>query len=274
MLLETHLANKTANVTDDFKAQLLQLDKALQNVSPVAGRVSNPEQAIRFIENYLRNPQLTLAGIAQELGALINTADMQKIISAIGLNNIDAPVTASLIQLFAYIQKHQGTATLEKLLKLITDQNNLGEFKALLNQSLAHISQQQLLPMLRDADSALLLLFGLPLRHNNETHWINFRFEQEQSSTQQTATGWQVTLNFDIAALGPLQVKLHMKGQQLATTFYASQASTLEKIRHHLPQLQQILQRSGIEVLKLDVIPGQITPTQPVTAAHILDEQA
>lgn len=276
IMLESHLArHQDNNIEKDFKALLQQLDKLLQNFSPVAGRSSNSEQAIRLIENYLRNPLLPLPRLAQELGALINPADMRNLLGAIEAQNINNLLTTSVLQLFAHIQKHQGTAALEQLLKLISDQNTIGELKTALAHAVSHISQQQLLPLLREADSALLLLFGLPLRHDNETHWVNFRIEREKKSTSQTETGWHVTLNFDIATLGPMQAKLHLQGKQLSTTFRATNSSTLDKIRQHFPLLQQALQRSGIEVIKLDTIQGIIESPKPIMSdVHLLDEQA
>ena len=275
IMLEPNLAKNPAQPTADFKAQLQQLDTLLRNVSPVAGLTSHNEQAIRFIENYLRNPQLPLLRLAQELGALIKPADMRQLISAIELQKIDTPLTTAIMQLFSHVQKNQGTATLEQLLKLVNDQNTLGELKAAVSQSIAHISQQQLLPLLRDADSTLLLLFGLPLRHDNETHWINFRIEKEKESTQQTEAGWQVTLNFNIHSLGPLQASLHLKGKQLSTLFRATQSNTLEKIRSYLPMLERALQRAGIEVIKLEAVQGKIEAPQTVMSnVHLLDEQA
>ncbi|MBI3187882.1 MAG: flagellar hook-length control protein FliK [Gammaproteobacteria bacterium] len=276
VMLETHLARRQdVNIEKDFKALLQQLDKVLQSISPVAGRTSHSDQAIRLIETYIRNPQLPLPVLAQELGALINPADMRNLLTAIEAKRFDTPLTTAVVQLFAHIQKQQGTAALEQLLRLISDQNNIGELKTALTNAVSHISQQQLLPLLREADSALLLLFGLPVRHDNETHWINFRIEREKTSSAQAGAGWHVTLNFDIAALGPMQAKLHLQGKQLTTLFRASNNETQAKIRQHLPLLQQALQRSGIEVLKLDVVAGNIETPQPImTNVHILDEQA
>ncbi|MDQ1362615.1 MAG: hypothetical protein QG652_475, partial [Pseudomonadota bacterium] len=275
IMLEAHLARRGDNIETDFKAQLQQLNKLLQNFSPVAGQTSHQEQAIRLIENYLRHPALPIQRLAQELGALINPADMRLLLTAIETRKMDNPLTLSVMQLFAHIQKNQGTAALEQLLKLVSDQNTLGELKIAVSNAVSHISQQQLLPMLRDADSTLLLLFGLPIRHDNETHWVDFRIEREKPPAGQAEAGWQVTLNFDITSLGPMQARLHLLGRQLTTTFRATQNSTLEKIRQHLPQLQQALQRSGIEVVKFDVVQGLAETPQPVaTGVHILDERA
>lgn len=276
IMLEPHLARpRDLNIEHDFKALLQQLDKILQTYSPVAGRSTQSEQAVRLIETYLRNPLLPLPRLAQELGALINPADMRHLLAAVEARRFDNPLTTAVMQLFAHVQKQQGTAALEHLLRLISDQNNIGELKAALAQAVSHISQQQLLPLLRDADSALLLLFGLPIRHDNETHWINFRIEREKQSASQDSAGWHVTLNFDITALGPMQAKLYLQGKQLTTIFRASQSTTQEKIRRHFPLLQQALQRSGIEVIKLEVVAGNIESPQPITTdVHILDEQA
>lgn len=275
IMLEAHLARRGDNIETDFKAQLQQLNKLLQNFSPVAGQTSHHEQAMRLIENYLRNPLLPVQRLAQELGALINPADMRHLLAAIETQKMDNPLTGSVMQLFAHIQKHQGTPTLEQLIKLLSDQNTLGELKIAVNNAISHISQQQLLPLLRDADSTLLLLFGLPMRHDHETHWVDFRIEREKKSASQADAGWQVTLNFDIASLGPMQARLHLLGKQLAATFRATNDDTLAKIRQHLPLLQQALQRGGIEVTKLDVIQGRIEIPPPVTTGvRLLDEQA
>jgi hypothetical protein len=275
VLLEPNLAKHPEPLTSDFKARLQQLENVLRTVSPVAGQTSNHEQAIRFIQNYLRDPQLPILRLAQELGALISPTDMRQLISAIELHKIDAPLTTAIMQLFSHVQKNHGTAVLEQLLKLINDQNTTAELKAAVTQSIAHISQQQLLPMLRDADSALLLLFGLPLRLDNQTHWINFRIEKEKESAQEKQSSWQVTLNFDISTLGPLQASLHLKGKQLSTTFRADQNSTLEKIRNYLPLLERALNKAGIDVIKLEAIAGTINTAQAVMSnVHLLDEQA
>ena len=278
ILLEPRLAHQLSAASaagTDFKAQLQQLDTLLRNVSPLAGHSTHHEQAIRFIENYVRSPQLPLLALAQELGALISPADMRLLIHTIEIHKIDTPLATALLQLFSHVQKHQGTATLEQLIKLIGDQNTTGELKAAVAQSIAHISQQQLLPMLRDADSALLLLFGLPLRHDNETHWINFRIEQETKSDQHNQSGWRVTLNFNIPSLGPLQAAIHLKDKQLSTTFRATQTSTLEKIKMHMPQLERALQRAGLDVIKLEVVQGPIEATPTIISnVQLLDEQA
>ncbi|HEX5637149.1 MAG TPA: hypothetical protein VFY78_08695, partial [Gammaproteobacteria bacterium] len=136
VMLETHLArHQDVHIEKDFKALLQQLDKVLQSISPVAGRTSHSDQTIRLIETYIRNPQLTLPRLAQELGALINPADMRNLLTAIEAKRFDTPLTTTVVQLFAHIQKQQGTAALEQLLRLISDQNNIGELKTALTNA-------------------------------------------------------------------------------------------------------------------------------------------
>jgi hypothetical protein len=275
VFMESRLARHMPGAEQDVKTRLQRLNSLLQTVAPASPAATDPEQAISLIQSWMRNPQTPLAQLASQLSALISPADMQGLIKAVEILKIETPLANVMLQLFAQVQKQQGSAALENLLRLLGEHATLNELKAATAQAISHINQHQLLPLVRDADSALLLLFGLPLRHEQQLHWIDFRLEREKTSSAQTAPGWSVTLNFDIPELGPMQARLHLSGKRLTTLFRASQPDTLAKIRQHLPLLQRALERSGLEIAQLDVVAGiSETPTPVRSDVRILDEQA
>ncbi|WP_347331407.1 flagellar hook-length control protein FliK [Marinimicrobium locisalis] len=111
----------------------------------------------------------------------------------------------------------------------------------------------------------------IPLRFGQDVLPLMFRVEPEAGKDEaEQRSGktrqWQVQLSFELPEAGPLYAQITVREQQVATRLWAEQPRTAETIRAGLNDLQQRLEKEGIEVTKLECHNG--APPQPTTAIH------
>ena len=297
IFLESKLAKSvTSHIERDIKNQLLkishQLDSLPKQDSPKAssGQEKTGDQLSVAIKQFV-DGKINIKQLAQQLLTQLPKQELtalQKILSvsapATQTTTTPAPSVASpdvelsndLLQLLTHIKQQPRQKQLnETLLVLLKSTPLLQELKTLVDSVLAKITSQQLSPMLSDTNNLLLLLFDLPVRHNNETHVFNFRIEQEEKSESQETSSWTVIINFDFSTTGPIQTKLHLIENSVSAVFYAERESTINQIKQNSGLLEAAFNKVGLTVINIDIskgLPGQnrITPQQ----IHLLDEQA
>lgn len=112
------------------------------------------------------------------------------------------------------------------------------------------------------------LTLELPMRLGQEVHALLLRIEPEP---EKDASGkrsgkirqWQVQLSFELPQAGALYALVTVRDQQVATRLWAEQSSTADSIRARLSELQQRLEKEGIEVTQLECHTG--APPRPMT---------
>lgn len=143
--------------------------------------------------------------------------------------------------------------------------------------SLARVQFQQsqgLAQQLAPADTgqpAQTWTMDIPLRFGQDVLPLMLRIEPEAGEEEAHKRSgktrqWQVQLSFELPEVGPLYAQITVRDQQVATRLWAEQPQTAEAIRARLNDLQQRLEKEGIEVTKLECHTG--APPQPTTAIH------
>ncbi len=278
-----HQTNPTG-IQQDIKAQLFRLNHLLETAEPglkIARGASNDD--IEVIVNRYIKGDLNLKQLARQLVSLLPPTQqlgLQKLVTeAVRIFPGSLPqavIPANLLPLMVHIQQQpHSREQLESLLSQLKTLSLLLELKTTVSHALAKIISQQLIPLTRETDMPLLLLFDLLIKDRDNSELIKFKIEQDSNSSEQQNTGWNVTLNFDFTSLGPIQARIHLLNQQIATVFQAEKPSTVHIIEQHIEQLQAAYTRAGLDVINLDVAQGEIHSSHDIpNSVHILDEKA
>ncbi len=279
VFLEPKLMANVAQTNQDIKGQLLKLNQVLQQELPTTPiQPGDTRQLQKIINDFIRG-DTNLQQLVRSLYSVLPRESMQQLLTFIS-GNKQIALPKELLHVFNQLvtnikQQPQAKSLTETLVRLIQNTNALQELKASVEQTLARITSQQLIPLTRDADNPLLLLLGLFFKDKESTYLVDFRIEQENKTQDEQHSQWSVTLNFNFPTLGAMQSQLHLIGDQLTTTFHAEQAATVTKIEQHLPLLKTALQKAGLHIARLEVMQHAIKPPRDIPAdIHILDEKA
>lgn len=271
-------------IQQDIKAQLLRLNQLIETTQPglKSSRNATNDDITDLVNRYVKG-DINLKQLARQLVNLLPLAQRQ------GMQNLltemvrtfpgpllQVSLPANLLQLLTHIQQQpRAQEQLESLLNQLKTLSLLLELKTSVSHALAKITSQQLIPLTRENDMPLLLLFDLLIKDKNDAELIQFKFEQDDKTDDQHNSAWNVTLNFDFKTLGPIQARIHLLDRQISTVFQAEKPSTVDTIKQHIEQLQTAYSLAGLEVINLDVAQGEIHSTRDIpNTVHILDEEA
>lgn len=290
LLLESRLlrqatagAGESAPLQRDLKAQLLKISASLPELpARMPAAITEPaDDAVPTLDRAIRaftGGSISLGQLANQLLVSLKPAQLQTLQDFLSGKQTALPADLA-IKLPGLLQhlntRAQPKQLMENLFSLLRNLPVLQELKTAVDSALARITSQQLLPMTRDADSPLLLLFDLPVRDKERLQLFQFRIEEEKRGADHDKGSWTVTINFDLQPMGPVQARLHLMDQRIATVFHAQNSRSVDLIRQHLPLLESAYVRAGLQVAQIDVIVGKAEPIQQVEhSVRILDEQA
>lgn len=285
ILLESKLhQTPPTGIQQDSKAQLFRLIQLLETSEPglKISRSTSHDDIEGIVNRYIKG-DINLKQLARQLVSLLPPTQqlgLQKLLTeAVRIfpgTLPQAALPANLFQLIIHIQQQpNGQEQLESLLTQLKTLSLLLELKTTVSHALAKIISQQLIPLTRETDMPLLLLFDLLIKDRDDSELIKFKVEQDSSNTEQQKAGWNVTLNFNFKSLGPIQARIHLFEQQIATVFQAEKPATVDIIKQHIEQLQTAYTRAGLDVTNLDVAQGEIHNSRDIpNSVHFLDEKA
>lgn len=115
------------------------------------------------------------------------------------------------------------------------------------------------------------LTLEVPMRLGQEVQPLLLRIEPEPEKDETGKRSgkirqWQVQLSFDLPDAGTLHAQVTVRDQKVATRLWAEQEQTANTIRARLNDLQQRLEKEGIEVTQLECHTG--APPRPMTDIH------
>ena len=279
VLLEPRILKQPEAVQADIKSTLLKISDDLQkNDLPQLrgsdGKIVDIDTAIRR----LIKGDITLRQLVSTLTASLNKTELTAIQNYMSSKDAMLPpsLALSLPQIFQHLQQQPNARQLmDNLFSLLKNLPAVQELKTALDGALAKLTSQQLMPLTREAETPLLLLFDLPVKDKNQLQLFQFRIEEETGGSEKKHSSWTITINFNVEPLGAVQAKLHLIDDQISTVFRAEKTATVAIIQQHIDLLEQAFSRAGLQVTKLDVIAGQATPPRQLPdSIHILDEQA
>lgn len=113
----------------------------------------------------------------------------------------------------------------------------------------------------------------LPMRLGQEIYTLSLQIDEQWQSGYEEAKRragkvrqWQVLLSVELPEAGRLHAQITVREQQVATRLWAENAGTAEQIRGRLNELQQRLEKEGIEVTRLECHAG--APPKRKTQIH------
>lgn len=153
------------------------------------------------------------------------------------------------------------------------------ELQAQAEAAVARMQLTQLASLPQDKDSGLEWLFDLPIRRGENTDAWSLQVRRDGGQGKDEANrapSWTVQLAFDLPGLGPMQARVMLRGEQISTWFWATQAQTVPFLDQHLHELRKELESAGLEVAELSCQQGCIpkAPDQTESGPSILDERA
>ncbi len=274
----------------DVKAQLLRISAQLTSVVPELATkapmaLSKDIQAVidPLIKQYIKG-DISLIKLSTLLSIELpknQSQLLQQILSRDTLTAADKTLLVgelkkSFTVLLNHLQQQANAKQVQdQLSSLLKNMDMLKELKIGIDGALAKITSQQLTTLTREADSLLLLLFGICLKDKTEEHLIQFRLQQEKPAKDKDVSSWTVELNFNFNELGSVQAKLRLVDNNISTVFRAQRESTVKSISNEINLLNTAFSRIGFEVINLNVTQGSVADTSDlVKGIHLLDEKA
>ncbi len=147
-----------------------------------------------------------------------------------------------------------------------------------LEAALARTQLQQLAAVPREGERGLLeWLLDIPVRRDETVDLWSLRIFREPQDGRRPPrrhnAGWTVQLAIDLPGLGPMQIHVHLEGEQVSTRFWATQEETLPLLREHLHELHKALQNAGLEVGELDCRSGVAPVGRPRGCEPLIREK-
>ena len=186
----------------------------------------------------------------------------------------DLPDLLARVARFIQAQPNPQSSA-ESLLTLLRNTLALQELQQLTDSALSRIQANQLSSVSRETGTAFLLHLDLPVMHDKEVRNLQLQLERREESDD-SPESWNVTINFNLPELGPVQARLRLQENRLVTRFEAERSATVSGIREGLPHLQEALARAGVSIEHLSVEQGKVQPDRkpPPAGHHLLDEMA
>jgi flagellar hook-length control protein FliK len=88
---------------------------------------------------------------------------------------------------------------------------------------------------------------------------------------QNEEQGWSLAMAVDLPQLGPLHVRLRLRGQSLETRILAENAASAQSLSEHLPRLRKQLEDQGLSIAHLDCHEGKPESTRSTTQLNMLN---
>jgi hypothetical protein len=142
--------------------------------------------------------------------------------------------------------------------------------------ALARVQLNQLASMPTEDQTRQVWQFELPINRKEQSDSFLLRFEREtRGSEPPRQIYWTVTLDFDIAPLGPISARLALHGDEISSHFTAQLGETARRIASEMPKLEQALIKAGLSIRKLSATQGSVPKPEPqAIPAPLLDERA
>jgi hypothetical protein len=134
------------------------------------------------------------------------------------------------------------------------------------------------LSMLRDPDNPNnnVWLFDLPVKDKQQLEMLQMRLEQHKGDkNNEDEAIWQVQLNLETQNLGPMQARISLHQQNVQVVLLAERQESSDLLSRHIDELNQRLDKLGVNVSHLSCRQAPITPLtiepEQSLPRHLLD---
>ena len=270
LFLENQLSDKQANnqtnlVKQDFKANLLKLQHALQQSTTVQSNSKNTAKTSNTTTTV--NTPIVDSHEASEKNT--TTTKLNTTLTTKQKTTLPPPLKGSL-------PKAQTIAT-KSLANLQNIAVIVDELIEQTQASLARVQLHQLAsaPATVDTSSNPSWLFELPIKHQEEQHIVHMLIEQEDNSTNaEEEHVWQVKLALDLPNLGPIHVHLRLEHDNLSTILWAEAPATKQFVEDDMSFLRDSLENEGLNLKQLVCRLGTMNETPQPPPDNLVDTKA
>lgn len=259
IFLESSLqGGSNQEVNHNLKAQILKLRALIaqdQNLLPAQNKQS-PGELLNLLAKF-NNSGINFQQLINLSARVLPVTQLNQLIHILSGQTNKIPFsdyTHGLNQLLSIIKKQANSDGLEKSIRVLLEKALLlQELKTAISESLSRIGAHQLIPLVRDSEHPLLLLFDLIFKHNNHFNIVEFEIEKDRQHSDDNENTWSVIIRFDISDLGPVKTKITLTDKRISVVFHAKLSNTKQKIQQHLPLLESALVTAGFELSHIQV---------------------
>lgn len=124
------------------------------------------------------------------------------------------------------------------------------------------------------AGSAPAWSIEIPIPSASGFDSLRLRLEEQpwrRGETAREAREWSVMLCLDCASLGPIHALVRLTGHRLGTTLWAERESTVRAAREAIGGLEEALRAQGVEVERVECLPGRPPEPAALRFGRLLD---
>lgn len=124
------------------------------------------------------------------------------------------------------------------------------------------------------AGSAPTWSIEIPIPSASGFDSLRLRLEEQPGRRGETAREsreWSVMLCLDCASLGPIHALVRLTGHRLGTTLWAERESTVRAAREAIGGLEEALRAQGVEVERVECLPGRPPEPAALRFGRLLD---
>lgn len=281
IFLESGLLKNNPGIQNNLKARLLNIQQQLVDKIPLLKAAINlpANNSLDTMQNLLNQFQQGQISIRQLIDYFVSSLPASQAANALqALNQASSPLPDELNRLFTQLvkllqQQPDAQAQIKHLAQQLKNIPPLLELKSAVDNLLNKITTQQLIPLSRDMDNSLLLIFNLLFKDAKEFYPIDLKIEEQPAPGKNNKKDWLVSIKFEFSSLGLIQARVHLLDNQVSTFFQAEKKHTASLIQQHLPELDRAFQQAGFQIMQLNIEQHKINqqPEYP-DSVHILDE--
>lgn len=281
IFLESGLLKNNPGIQNNLKARLLDIQQQLVDKIPLLKAAINlpANNSLDTMQNLLNQFQQGQINIRQLIDYFVSSLPASQAANALqALNQASSPLPDELNRLFTQLvkllqQQPDAQAQIKHLAQQLKNIPPLLELKSAVDNLLNKITTQQLIPLSRDMDNSLLLIFNLLFKDAKEFYPIDLKIEEQPAPGKNNKKDWLVSIKFEFSSLGLIQAQVHLLDNQVSTFFQAEKKHTASLIQQHLPELDRAFQQAGFQIMQLNIEQHKINqqPEYP-DSVHILDE--
>ncbi len=171
--------------------------------------------------------------------------------------------------------QHDLKANLLRLLATLGKQTGTEEMARLVETALARVQTHQIAALTSESTGIPTWTVELPLKRDQQVDVFHLHICRDGGGSDEgSGTQWSVWLRFDLAALGPVCVKLTLSNSTLSARWWVERQDTIELVQRYLPMLADHFTQAGLSVGSMRCQQGDAPPPPAPTTQTVVDIRA
>ncbi|WPL19772.1 Flagellar hook-length control protein FliK [Thiorhodovibrio winogradskyi] len=252
---------REAGLDRGLQSPLAQQRELTQSIKQVLERLASPRELTdpARLADSLRNSGIWLEAVLARGGALTHQPSL-----------LESDLKAQLLRLAGKVRL-QTTQDLPS-----AGADRLAQLSTPLAREVDGMLKQLITLQLQNAENApeqQRWAVELPFQTSAGLLTLDADIQREAEQEGDQGEHWSMQIRLDLPMLGPLLIRLGLRGSRLHASLVAEQPSSAELLRERLPELRTQLENRDIEIASLHAREGP-TERKPPARAPLLREQA